>query len=112
MEYNIQITPSAKREIREIFNYIAKELNNPDAALRRINLIDEKIQSLKENPARFPFVRDEYLSSKGYRWIDAKSHVIFYIIREQEKVVSIMRVLYSRRDWMRLIKLDENKTRD
>jgi plasmid stabilization system protein ParE len=96
----------AQTDLREIHNYIAGELLNPSAAARRINLIDAAIQSLKEKPARFPLVRDDYLASKGFRVIVVKTHLVFFIIREAENAVSVMRVVYGRRDWARMLRID------
>ena len=107
MIFKIRITASAQREIRETYKYIAEDLKNPEAAERRVNLIDEKIKSLKDNLARYPLVSDNYLASKGFRKVIAKNHIIFYIIREKEQAVSIMRILYARRDWARLLKVEE-----
>ena len=106
MIYNIHIMDAAKAEMREIYNHIAGELNQP-AAARRISLIEAAIQSLKENPASRALVRDTYLASKGYRMIVVKSHLVFCIVREEERAVSVMRILYGRRDWMRLLRADE-----
>ena len=106
MMYKVRITTPAQIEIREIYRHIAEELSNPMAAERRIKLIDEAIQSLKKNPARFALVRDDYLASKGYRLIPVKNHLVFYIIRENLRAVSVMRVLYGRRDWKRLLKVE------
>lgn len=106
MIYKIRIMKPAQTDMREIYKYIAEELKNPIAAVNRISLINESIQSLKENPARISLVRDEYLASKGYRMILVKNHLVFFIIREEEHTVSVMRVLYGRRDWSRLLKVD------
>jgi len=84
-----------------------KKRKNPEAAVRRVSLIDDKIQSLKNDPFRIPLVRDDYLASKGYRMIIAKNHLVFFIIREEIKMISIMRILYGRRDWMRILQIDE-----
>jgi toxin ParE1/3/4 len=96
----------AQNEMRETYRYIAGDLQNPIAAARRIALIDEVIQSLKKNPARFALARDNYLASKGYRMIVVKNHLVFFIIREEVKTVSVMRVLYGRRDWLRILKVE------
>lgn len=104
MIHKIRIMKPAQTELRETHRYIADELRNPAAAARRIALIDKAIQSLRENPTRFPLVRDAYLASKGYRMLVAKSHLIFFIVREEMRVVSVMRVLYGRRDWIRLLR--------
>ena len=106
MIYQIHIMDTAKTEMREIYRYIAEELNNPTAAARRISQLESAILSLKESPARFPLVRDDYLASKGVRSIVVKNHIVFFIVREKQRSVSIMRVMYARRDWMRLLKAD------
>ena len=109
MIYKIRIMKPAQDEMREIIKYIAEDLQNPDAAIQRILLIDKAIQSLKEKPARFSLVRDDYLASKGYRLIVVKTHLVFFIIREDVKVVSVMRILYGRRDWMRILKVEADQ---
>jgi len=102
----------AQIEMRETYRYIAEELQNPIAASRRILLIDKAIQSLKENPVRYPLVRDDYLASKGYRLIVVKNHLVFFIVRENLQAVSVMRVLYGRRDWMRMLKVEAEQLTD
>jgi toxin ParE1/3/4 len=97
---------AAQIEIREIYRYIAEELRNPVAASRRVALIDKAIGSLQKNPDRFPLVRDDYLASKGYRMIVVKNHLVFFIVRTEESAVSVMRVLYWRRDWLHLLRVD------
>ena len=109
MIYKVRIMDSAKSDMRGIHKYIAEDLKNSVAAERRILLMRDKINSLKENPERFPLVRDEYLASKGYRMIVVKSHLVFFIIREKKQIVSIMRVLYGRRNWVRLLKVEGEK---
>ena len=111
MIFQIRIMKPAQTDIREIHRYISDELHNPSAAARRISLIDKAIQSLKQNPARFPLVKDRYLASIGFRMTIVKSHLVFFTINEDESIVSIMRVLYARRDWVRLLKIDsENQS--
>ena len=107
MKYNVRIMKPAQIDLNETYIHIAEELKNPEAAVRRVSLIDEKIQSLKNDPFRIPLVRDGYLASKGYRMIIAKNHLVFFIIREEIKMISIMRILYGRRDWMRILQVDE-----
>lgn len=110
--FKVIIMQRAGNDMREIRDYITDEIQNPDAAKRRISLIQSKIESLKENPARFPFVRDSFLASKGFRMMAVKTHNIFYIVREKEKIVSIIRILYERRDWMRMLKTNDTEEKE
>jgi plasmid stabilization system protein ParE len=97
---------SAQIDMREIHKYIAEDLLNPEAAVRRIEDIETAIRSLYKMPARFSLVSDSYLASKGFRMLPIKTHLVFFIIREDVKAVSVIRVLYTRRDWTRILKDD------
>ena len=106
MTYKIRIVKPAQADMRETYRYIEAELQNPEAAARRISLIDEAIQSLKNMPSRFPLVRDDYLASKGFQMAVVKTHLVFFAIQEETKVVSVMRVLYGCRDWIRILRIE------
>jgi len=110
MSYKIRIMRLAQNDMREIFRYIADDLQNRSAAIERISLIDERILSLKENPHSVALVRYRFLASKGFRLVVVKSHLVFFVIREESKTVSVMRVLYGRRDWMRALEIEMKNT--
>ncbi|WP_083809940.1 type II toxin-antitoxin system RelE/ParE family toxin [Mahella australiensis] len=46
---------------------------------------------------------DERLASLGYRKLIVKNYVVFFTIDEKSKVVDIARILYARRDWLRVL---------
>ena len=110
MMYQVKIVKPAQNDIREIYRYIANDLQNPTAAERRISLIDVKILELETMPTRYPLVPDAYLASKGFRMVAAKTHLIFFVIRkdlhDEPKRVLVMRVLYCRRDWAQILRHD------
>ena len=112
MNYRVRIVKPARTDMREIHRYIAMDLQNPVAAIKRIDLIDTNIQSLKTMPTRFPLVQDAYLASKGYRMIVCESHLVFFIIEETTKKVFVMRIIYARRDWVRMLRVDVEKPVD
>jgi plasmid stabilization system protein ParE len=100
---------SAQTDIREIHKYISEDLQNPNVAVRRIKDIEIAIRSLDKFPARFSLVSDSYLSTKGFRMLPVKTHLVFFIIREDVKAVSVIRVIYARRDWTRMLKVDGDR---
>jgi plasmid stabilization system protein ParE len=112
MSYIVRIMKPAQIEMRETYRYIAEDLQNPVAASRRIALIDKAIRSLEDNPFQYPLARDDYLASKGYRLIVVKNHIVFFVIREKITKVSVMRVLYARRDWMTLLRMEADEIDD
>ncbi|MBR3737946.1 MAG: type II toxin-antitoxin system RelE/ParE family toxin [Eubacterium sp.] len=90
--------PIAKSDMLEAVKYIADELKNPVAAQ---NLADDFISSA-ERLCEFPYANNVYLPIKPleseYRRIIVKNYLMFYTVDEQNKTVTIMRVIYARRD--------------
>ena len=74
------------------------------AAENLIKEILEKLYLIKENPKISPLVQDEYLASLGYRLINVKNYMIFYIIENDNKHISIIRFLYKKRNWINILK--------
>ncbi|MDR0503886.1 MAG: type II toxin-antitoxin system RelE/ParE family toxin [Treponema sp.] len=59
---------------------------------------------MKENPNFRPLVQDKYLASLGYRLINVKNYMIFYIIGEDNKHLKIVRFLHNKRNWINILK--------
>ena len=101
--YDIFITDLAERDILEIARYISAELRAPDTALRFIDEIDEAVSKLELMPYKYALVLDEHLRGHGYRKVSIKNYIVFYRIDEDRRVVNVERVLYGRRDWIRIL---------
>lgn len=102
--YNIKITEPAKEDIKSVIYYISVDLRNPVAAQNMLNFIETEIKSLSEMPFRHPLVEDAVLAQNGFRLIQVKNYLVFYTVREKSNSVIIQRVLYSRRDWLNILK--------
>jgi len=102
--YQVNITEPAEQDIRKAANYIAKELQNCTAAERLLNDVDEAVCSLEEMPHRFALVDDEVLALAGIRVMPVHNYLVFYVVREESKIVMIERFLYGRRDWVAILK--------
>ena len=74
------------------------------AADNLIKEIIKKLNKIKENPNIRPLVQDKYLASLGYRLINVKNYVIFYIIGNDNKHIKIIRFLYNKRNWINILK--------
>lgn len=101
--YEIQITEPAEKDLKEIGSYIAKELLEPKTAKKMITKIAKVINSLEDMPSRNALVVDERLAYIGIRKIMVDNYVVFYITSVESKKVTIIRILYERRDWMNLL---------
>lgn len=101
--YEIQITEPAEKDLNEISSYIAKELLEPKIAKKIISKIAKVVTSLEDMPLRNALVVDERLAYRGIRKIMVDNYVVFYITSVESKKVTIIRILYERRDWMNLL---------
>jgi addiction module RelE/StbE family toxin len=101
--YSIQITEPAEKDLYEIGVYISKELLEPETAKKVVSRIAKGISTLEEMPLRNALVADERLAYKGIRKIIVNNYIVFYIVTEENKTVTIIRILYSRRDWLNLL---------
>lgn len=97
--YRIVITDPAEKDLNEIIDYIAFELRSSSSAENIIIKISNSISSLEQLPKRHPFVKDERLANLGIRMLIIENYIAFYVVFEKDKVVTIIRILYNRRNW-------------
>ena len=101
--YRINITDTAKQDIRDVGRFIADELQEPVIAVKTIYAILDAIDTLEHMPDRISFVKDKRLAAQGIRPLYVKNYTIFFSIEKSPNIVSIVRVLYSHRDWASII---------
>jgi len=101
--YQLEFLPIAKQDMIEIVHYISHKLHNPIAAE---NLAVDMI-TVAENLTEFPYINAIHQSikplKKEYRKLIVKNYIMFYRIDEEEKLVTIARVVYARRDYEKLL---------
>lgn len=102
-KYRVDITEPAENDLVDIVKYIASQLSAPFSALDMMDLLEEAMTGLSDLPQRCPVVWDERLSQMGYRKLIVKNYVVFFSIDEKNKVVNVERILYVRRDWLRIL---------
>lgn len=78
-------------------------LKAPFAAERLLDDIDKEPAVLAENPYLFPLSHNEYIAHRGIRHVKVKNDMLFYTVNENAKTVTIIRMLYARRDWIQLL---------
>jgi len=104
MAYNVRIMEMAEKDLSDIVTYISDTLSNPQAAESLIAEFLEQKENIAENPYMFPLSNDPHLQTEGYhRFLFKKNYVALYLIDDQEKIVSIMRIFYAKRDYGNLI---------
>jgi toxin ParE1/3/4 len=84
-------SPEARADVDEAARYIARE--DIDAALRWLDVLDEKLKLLSEFPGAGP-ARDEL--APGLRSFPVGSYVIFY--RSAKGGIDVVRILHGARN--------------
>lgn len=101
--YNIQITEPAEKDLHEIAVYIAKELLEPETAKKIVSKIAKAIINLEDMPFRNAIITDARLTHIGIGKTFVDNYIVFYIVTEESKTVTIIRILYTRRNWINLL---------
>jgi addiction module RelE/StbE family toxin len=97
------ITEPAEADLHEIADYIAVELKEPSAAQHLMAKLAEAILELEQMPLRYALVSDERLAYQGIRKLVVENYLVFYVVSEKNKVVTIIRVLSGKREWNSLL---------
>lgn len=98
MKYRIFITDKAEEDLSEIFEYLAYKLLAGENAVRQMERIEKAIMSLDEFPERNHIYEKEPWKSRNLRVMPIDNYMVFYIPDNSEAIVTILRVMYGRRD--------------
>ncbi|MDR2509431.1 MAG: type II toxin-antitoxin system RelE/ParE family toxin [Spirochaetaceae bacterium] len=104
------VSPDARKDLEGIKAYIAVELENPAAALNVVSRIIRSIKTLKDMPGIGSPLSSKAPFETNYRTVVCGSYLVFY--RYEGKTVFIDRVLYGRRDYVRILFPELAKTDD
>ena len=98
MIYEVELSEQADSDLRGIFEYIAFELQSPGNASGQLDRLEEQILSLDTMPKCYQKYEKESWKSRGLRVLPVDNYVVLYIPDSNKKVVTILRVMYTRRD--------------
>lgn len=103
IKYKVIVTSLATDDINGINDYITEELKEEEKTKGLISSFKEAMISLDQLPTRHNLVSDEQLSYLGIRKLLVENYIVFYVVSEKNKTVTVVRVLHNRRDWNNLI---------
>lgn len=98
MIYEITLSEQADKDLREIFEYIAFDLQSPENAIGQLDRLEEHILKLHTMPERYPKYEKEPWKSRELRVLPVDNYLIFYISNSDKKIVTVIRVMYSGMD--------------
>lgn len=98
MIFEIEVSEQADRDLRNIYEYIAFELQSPENAAGQLDRLEESIMGLDQMPERFREYENEPWHSRGLHIMPVDNYCVFYIPDAKNVVVTIIRVMYGGRD--------------
>lgn len=98
MIFNVAYSSEARQDLRDIYEYIAYELLEPDTAAGQTNRIMKAARSLEQMPMRHRLYEEEPWHSQGLRFLPVDNYLIFYLPDETNNIVNMIRIMYGGRD--------------
>jgi len=106
MIYDVDISEQAEMDLRNIYVYIAAELQARENADGQLERIEDAIYKLDQFPERFQLYDEEPWKSKGVRVLVVDNYIALYVIDYDNTLVTVIRVMYGGRDVNAQLKLD------
>ena len=98
MIYTIVLTETAKNDLAEIFQYIAVELRSAQNAAAQFSRLEKAIASLDQMPERFRVYDKKKWRERNLHIMPVDHYLVFYIPKQEERTVTVMRILYAGRE--------------
>ena len=101
--YSVVYSPEAMNDLREIYAYIAFDLQAPDAAKGQINRLRKEIRSLDFMPSRYAIVDWEPWMSMEMHRVPVYNFIVDYAVNNSSLTVTVIRIFYGGRDVENLV---------
>ena len=96
--YTIKYSTKAINDLRDIYSYIAFNLQAPETAAKMVRRIRNSIKELDFMPERNPILDWEPWNSLNTHKMRVGNCLVFYIVDSLQSSVSIVRIVYGKRD--------------
>lgn len=84
--------------MKEIFKYIAVDLQSYQTAVDLLECLKKAIVSLEQMPERYRLYDNPKWHERNLRVMPVKSYLVFYIPDHKSESVTVIRVMYGGRD--------------
>jgi len=98
-DFEVIVSPTAAREIRNIVFFIANEQCEPEAARKWAESLRDAMEKLAQFPERYPETPTLDASLRSTRKMPVGSYLVFYRIHPVKHTVDIAHVLHDRTNW-------------
>ena len=101
---NLHLSIDAQNDLADIKAYIAEDLENPQAAIATVSKITKAIRILRDHALIGTPLSSVADVDGDYRFLVSGNYMVFY--RANGNDIYIDRVLYGRRDYLRILFAD------
>lgn len=99
-KYNIIIEKYAQKDLESIYNYICNKLVNKEAAIKLLNKINEKFDSIALFPKSAPLIINNYVKNKNIRKLLIDNYIAFYEVDDIKNEIRIIRIMYGMQNYI------------
>lgn len=97
--YKLEYQPIARQDMIDIVTYISKVLCNPIAAQRLADRFISEAENIRVCPYAMLVYHPIRPMKYEYRKLPVKNYIMFYRVNEQEKLITVTRVIYAKSDY-------------
>ena len=101
--YILKFLDIAKKDVVEIVYYISNNLKNKTAAYKFIEKYNKELDNITLFPYGSPIYKSTRKLDNEYRCSRVKNYLIFYLVDEKKKEITIARILYRKRNILELL---------
>lgn len=105
--YKVGYSVDALNDLREIYAYIANELLVPETARAQLMRIRKEVWSLESMPARYALAGWEPWHSMKMHQLLVDNYIVYYLVDDEKRTVTVVRVFYDGRDVEGIINSDK-----
>lgn len=102
--YQIKFSKLAIQDLDTAYSYIANDLKNQKAAENLVLEAERRIYGIQEYPYSCSVIKDLYSGKLEIRFLPIKNYIAVIQIDEKSKVISVVRILYGKREWRKMLK--------
>ena len=102
MEFEVEFTDKCIEEMNEIYEYISNNLKENMAAKRLMKEVADKVLDLANAPEIYMKIGKVDKLKREYHRMVVKNYVVLYTIDFEKRKVYISRMIYGRRDYLKM----------
>lgn len=101
--YEIEVYPLAEDDLDGIYKYYYGQSQEKAVADKVTGELKEAILSLSTMPKSHPLSRERRLKKDGFRKLICGEYVVPFLIDEENKIVSVVRVFHGKMNYQKYL---------